>query len=347
MFDNIFKNKNQGIYIAEIGLNHNGDVKTAFNMIRAAAESGADAVKFQTFIPENMNSVYTSSLLKAGVEIVPDTSQLDFFKQFVLSYEDYLKLKIFSEEQGLVFLSSPFDCESVEMLNELGVSLYKIASSELTNIPLIEKVAKTGKPAILSTGISTEEEVFMTIDAFKGSSDAELVLLHCVSLYPLDPVQANLKRIKSLKKRFGLETGFSDHTSGSDTSVLAAAFGARIFEKHFKLSNDHDCPDAAVSLSPENFSEMISSVENAIDMIGDGGISYGDNELPTARAARRSLFARKDIPAGKILESQDIIALRPGIGIPVYELPLIIGKKTRVDIKSGSIIKTEEIFDED
>ena len=339
MLKNIFKSKNRNaIYIAEIGLNHNGNIDMAFEMIKKAAEAGADAVKFQTFIPEKMNSIYTKSLLEKGLEVNADLSIIDFLKKFIFTGEQYEELKKYSLKHGLIFFSSPFDIESVNLLEDINVLLYKIASSEVTNHKLIKRIADTGKPVILSTGISTEDEISMAVGLFKENSDAEIVLLHCVSLYPLKYENVNLNRIQSLKKKFNLEVGFSDHTGSIDAAVLSVCYGVRIFEKHFTIDTGYECADRAVSLTPEEFFFMINSVENAISMLGDGKIPFSDEESGTARSARRSIFARKHIPTGKIIESDDLMGLRPGVGIPLYNIDLICGMVSKVDIKKDYLI---------
>src|SRR3990172_2082160 len=334
MLENIAKSKRRALYIAEIGLNHNGSMDTARSMISAAAAAGADFVKFQTFVPELLSSVYTADLLSTGIECKRDTGSIDFFKKFVFGREEYAELKSLAANSGLHFFSSVFDLESLKLLEDIGVSLYKLASSEVTNHPLIEAVAETGKPVILSTGISAEDEIMQAVELFRKHTSAELILLHCVSLYPTRPEKANLARIPALAKRFNLPVGFSDHTKEAAAPVVAAACGARIFEKHFTIDRFHDCPDKAISCTPEQFARMIKSVERAIGMIGTGAISYGGREAGAARAGRRSLFARRLIPKGKTIDTDDLVALRPGVGIPAYELKYIVGKKSRIDRKS-------------
>jgi N,N'-diacetyllegionaminate synthase len=341
MLKNIFHSTTKAIYIAEIGLNHNGDIDIAKKMIKAAAKSGAHKVKFQTFIPEKMNSVYTKSLINTGIEENPDSSLIDFFKQFILTKEEYLSLKNYAREKNVIFFSSPFDFESVDLLEDIGVPLYKIASSELTNIPLLGKIASTKKPVILSTGMSKKDEIEMAIKSLKSIHNIEIVLMHCVSLYPLPHEEINIKRIVELKKTFNLPVGFSDHSKGYDADILAAAVGARIFEKHFTIDNKYDCPDKDLSLTPDQFSEMIENVEKTIEMLGSGNIEYNKNEAITAKGAKRSIFALKFIPKGKIIEEKDLVLLRPGTGIPPMEIHSIIGKEATLNIKENFLIRNE------
>lgn len=340
MLKNIFKNK-PVTFIAEIGLNHNGDISIAEDMISSAASAGADAVKFQTFIPEKMYSPYTSSLLKHGKETETDYGIIDFFRKFTFTEDQWIKLKKFSGKCGIEFFSAPFDTESVELLESMDVRLYKIASSELTNTPLLRKVGAAKKPVILSTGMSTEKEIEKSLQVLKESGSPETVLLHCVSLYPVNKNETNLKRIASLRNRFNIPVGLSDHEHGYDSAVIAASLGAVMFEKHFKLNKDHDCPDKDVSLTPEQFKEMTEKVIETIIMLGDGHIEYSGRENDAARGARRSLFALKKIHAGEKISEDSVISLRPGIGISPNKIDDLINMISKVEIEEGSLLRME------
>ena len=342
MFDLFNKHPHKkGIYIAEIGLNHNGDFKTAAAMIESAALAGASAVKFQTIVPELLNSIYTSSLLNDESELRPDYGAINFFKPFALTFEDYAALKALAEKLGLLFFSAPFDADSLDVLKKLDISLYKIASSEVSNIQLIKKIAQTGKPAIISTGMSSSGEIEAAINAYRTAGGVKLALFHCVSNYPTLAEHINLSRILSLKREFDLEIGFSDHTKGWKAAALAAAIGVRIFEKHFTIDKNHECPDKDVSLSPDEFSFMINEIEEAILMLGDGGIDYGESEREVAWAARRSLFANRDICSGSIVSEDDIVALRPGTGIPASAIDSLIGRRVKTDIAKDAVLRTD------
>ena len=339
-FWKIFNNK-PFVFIAEIGLNHNGDYDIAAQMVEKAALAGADAVKFQTFIPENMNSVYTASLAKYGIEKEKSNSEADFFKRFLLKKEEYIKLKNQAESLNMIFFSSPFDVESVDFLENLNVEIYKIASSEVTNHILLNKIAETKKCVIMSTGISAEEDISLAVDLLIKNGTPDIVLMHCVSLYPLPPESVNLNRIISLRNRFNLEVGFSDHSKDTKTAEMAAVLGARIFEKHFTLSRDYDCPDKEVSFDQGEFKKMTEKVKSAGRIIGDGHISSGSDEKEVAKMARRSLYASRFIPEGKILDSDDIIPKRPGVGIPVYKYQNVIGKKSNRNIEKDFLLRDE------
>ncbi len=329
------------IFIAEIGINHNGDPASAKSLVDAAAGAGAHAVKFQTFLPELMYSAYASSLLAEGREVRKDPAQIDFFRKLALGKDDLLDISRHCRERNISMFSSPFDDPSIDLLEELGVPYYKIASSEVTNIPLLTRLGGTRKPVIMSTGICTEREIGAAIEALTAGGAPDVVLLHCVSLYPLPPERANLRRITALRERFGLEVGFSDHSPDFRAVELAVALGARIIEKHFTLSPGYECPDGAVSLDPEAFRAMGVAARNALAMLGDGHVDYDFYEKDVAKSARRSLYAKRFIPRGKTLEAGDVAPKRPGTGIPASRIGELIGKRALVDIEEDYQLRME------
>ncbi|HNU92998.1 MAG TPA: N-acetylneuraminate synthase family protein [Spirochaetota bacterium] len=330
-------------FIAEIGINHNGSPKEARAMIRAAASAGADAVKFQTFVPEEMYSRYTSSMLRNDKALTADFSQIEFFKRFVIGEDDLKSLKNEAEARGLIFFSSAFDIPSVEMLERLGVPMYKLASSEVTNTPLLERVGRTQKPVIMSTGISTGAEIGRAIDTLRSFGTRELVLLHCVALYPLGPENANLSRISSLSSMFALPVGFSDHAVDGAGCALAAMLGARVFEKHFMPAEGYDCPDAAVSLHPASFMKMREDVERAVTMFGHGGVDYDFSEKEVAKSARRSLFSGRPLSAGEELRRDAIAVKRPGVGLPIADMERLLGRRLLRDIPEDFPLRFEDL----
>ncbi len=336
------KHGRHGFYIAEIGLNHNGKADVAEKMIISAAAAGADAVKFQTIDPRQLNSVYTKSLLEKGDCSEKDFSVIQFFDQFSLTENEYIHLKKTAEELGMVFFSSPFDSGSAAFLEKLNVPLYKIASSEVTNIRLIREIGLTGKPAFMSTGICRKQEISAAIDAFKKAGGGELILFHCVANYPVEDRNANLLRIPALRQEFGLETGLSDHSRNGQAVPAAAALGARFFERHFTIDKNFACPDKDVSSDPEEFRKIILAAENVFAMLGSGQIDYGENETPVAAAARRSLFAARNIEAGELITEDSIIALRPGTGISAGDFFNVAGRRAKVFIPEGALLKPED-----
>lgn len=327
--------------VAELGINHNGDRDSAEKMIRTAADAGADAVKFQTYVPELMYSVYTKSLMEKGVESYPDRGIINFFAQFYFSPEDLAFLKKVADECAVEFFSAPFDLESVDVLEELGVRLYKVASSEVTNIRLLKAIAATGKPVLLSTGMTHENEIAEAVRIF-DEAGVDLAILHCVSLYPLDDKNMNLSRMSYLSQRFGKPVGFSDHSNDIRGAVAAAFMGASVIEKHFTLGGDYRCPDENVSIDPEGFSRLATELERVRVMKGRGTVSFDEKEGEVAKSSRRSLYARIDIPEGKVLDGGDIIEKRPGIGIPADKIYSYIGKRSRKNIQRDFLLHNED-----
>lgn len=329
------------VVIAEIGLNHNGNLNEAIELIHRAADSGADLVKFQIINAELLYSVYTRSLINNQPPQYDD-SMITFFKQFELTQSDYTKLQQIAKEDGVIFFASCFDLPSFAMLEQLQVPLYKIASSEITNVPLLKKISETGKPVVCSTGISHSYEIEYAIKLLQEGGVNNIVLLHCVSLYPVPHHAINLLRIQHLQQKFGVPVGFSDHANDNRASMMAVASGALVFEKHFKLSNDHDCVDKDVSLSPEAFKRYVDDIHVAYTMMGDGAIDYHDAEAGVACSARRSIFAAQDIKKGTIVTEEHITLKRPGVGLSPLYLDKIVGKKVKRDI-----IKDMPLFEND
>lgn len=333
--------KKEIFLISEIGLNHNGDFATAERMIRLSASAGADAVKFQTYNPEMMYSKYCKSLLETGKEITPDESIIDFFAKFCFSENDLMRLKKIADELSVVFFSAPFDIESVDVLEKIGVSMYKIASSEVTHERLLRKIATTGKSVIMSTGFSGENDIDQAVGLF---DERTLSLLHCVSLYPLEKKDAHLSRIVALNERYGKRTGFSDHSPDTTLAEYAAVAGAAIIEKHFTISRDFECPDGNVSITPEQMAYLRKSLNDIHQIMGKREIIYGCGEEKVAKSARRSLFASRDIIAGEIISEADIIEKRPGTGIPANKWTSVIGKKALRNITKDYMIRFEDLI---
>lgn len=335
-------NTNNPVFIAEIGLNHNGNPEEAAALIEKAAQAGADMVKFQIFNPEKFYSVYTKSLVN-NEKLQYDDSIIQFFKKFQLSFEDYITLQQVAHEHGVVLFASCFDADSFEIMERIDVPIYKIASSEVTNVPLLQNIASTHKPVIVSTGISLQHEIAHAINLLQ-EAQCHVVLLHCVSLYPVPHNAINLLRIKTLQQLFDVPVGFSDHSKDNRASMMAVALGARVFEKHFKLSENHDCADKDVSLSPEEFTQYVKDITMACEMLGNGTIDYSTNEDNVARSARRSIFAAIDIPADTIIEARHLIIKRPGVGESPLKLHEIIGKKTKRYIAKDMPITLTDVY---
>jgi N,N'-diacetyllegionaminate synthase len=308
------------LVIAEIGNNHDGSVRQAERLIEAAAESGADAVKFQTHIAE------AEMLPSTPTPPHFDEPRWDFTKRMELSKDDHVRLKAFAEERGLVFFSSPFSVEAVALLEEVGVPGYKIASGEVTNPPLIEAIAATGKPALLSSGMSGMEDVERAAGILREAG-SDLIVMQCTSNYPCPPELVNLRAMVAMGERLGAPFGLSDHTPDIYTSIAAVALGAVAVEKHFTLSKRLYGPDHHASLVPEELARLVEGVRQVEVALGSG-LKERDPSLDPARATfEKSVVARVEIPEGAVLEQEMLTTKRPGTGIPALRISEIVGRR--------------------
>jgi N-acetylneuraminate synthase len=307
------------LVVAEIGNNHDGSIRQAERLIEAAAEAGADAVKFQTHIAE------AEMLPSTPTPPHFDEPRWEFTKRMELSKDDHVRLKAFAEERKLVFFSSPFSVEAVELLEEVGVPAYKVASGELTNPPLLESIAATRKPVLLSSGMSGMEDVERAVSILR-SDGSELVVLQCTSNYPCPPELVNLRAMVAMGERLGVPYGLSDHTPGVWTSVAAVALGAVVVEKHFTLSKRLYGPDHHASLTPEELARLVEGVREVEAAMGDGR-KERDPSLDPARATfEKSIVAKIRIPQGAVLERGMLTTKRPGNGISAQRIAEVIGR---------------------
>lgn len=328
---------NQAVYIiAEVGNNHEGNFQLAQDMIGLAAESGVDAVKFQTFIPQ----LYVSSADKSRIE------RLELFK---LTFEQFASLADYASQQNVDFISTPFDLESARFLNKIQ-NTFKISSGDNTFYPLLETVADFGKPIIISTGLSTISEIRKTVDMIQNiwqekSLDAELALLHCVTSYPVSPENANLSMIHRLTDEFNdITIGYSDHTIGIKAAVHAVSAGAKIIEKHFTIDNNYSSfRDHQLSSDPEEMKQLVHEIRSVEQLMGDPNIEIQPIEEDFLIPVRRSIAAYVDIPKGKSIQEKDLAWVRPGTGYSPGEENKVIGKLSRRLIKQGEIITDEDI----
>lgn len=323
--------------IAEAGVNHNGDLSLAKKLVEVAAETGADAVKFQTFQADKLVS---KSAEKAPYQLKTTgmrESQYEMISRLELSAEDHLVLIDHCKKNKIAFLSSPFDEESVDLLDRLGVLLFKIPSGEITNEPFLKHVASKKRPIILSTGMSTLEEVKEAVKWIRSKSEAELTLLHCVTEYPAPYDQINLRAMLTLHN-LGLPVGYSDHTEGIDIAIAAVALGASIIEKHFTLDRNLPGPDHLASLEPEEFGQMVTAIRKVESSLGHGTKEPAPCELENRKVARKSLVAKHDLQAGHVIRPEDISSKRPGNGIPPFLVNSLIGKSLRKPIAKDELI---------
>jgi len=331
--------------IAEAGVNHNGDAETALRMVDAAAEAGADAVKFQMFRAADLTAasaplaVYQRAATAHQHTATRLDSQRDMLSGLELSFEEFARIKRRCDERRILFLATPFGISEVSRLVELGAPAIKIASTDLTNDELLTAAAATGLPLIVSTGASTADEIAESVKymAQAGASD-RLILLHCVSCYPA-PIEAiNLRAIGALRAAFGVPVGFSDHTTSTSTGGWAVAAGACVLEKHFTLDCGAEGPDHAMSLTPNELAAYIAAVREAESALGGGAIGMCDDEREVRDAARRSVVARVDIARGTCLERTMLTAKRPGTGIPSPRLSELVGRVAAMDIPSDTVL---------
>jgi len=333
--------------IAEVGVNHNGDLATAFRLIDAAVDAGANAVKFQTF---KADKIVTTTANKAEYQIRntgANESQHEMLKRFELSLDSHKSLISYCKEKSITFMSSPFDEESVDMLDDLGMGIFKIPSGEITNKPLIKHIASKGKPIILSTGMSYLEEAEKAINWIdetwsEQKVKPELVLLHCISSYPAPIEDTNLLAMQTMGKAFGLSVGYSDHTKGIEVSIAAVAMGAKVIEKHITLDQGMEGPDHKASLEPNEFRLMVQAIRNIEKALGDGIKKPAKSEEDVRQIARRSLVAVRDIKAGQSITISDILVKRPGDGIAPEFREIIVGMQPKRDVKADSSIKWED-----
>ena len=329
--------------VAEAGVNHNGDPALARRLVDAAAECGADAVKFQTF---TVDALLTRGAPKAGYQV--DTtgageSQREMLARLELGPGELAGLRDRAAKHGLVFFSAPFDEKSADTLEALGVPLFKIPSGEITNLPLLRHLAAKGRPIILSTGMASLEEVEEAVAAIRAAGDPPLAVLHCLSAYPAPSGEINLRAMDTLAGRFCCPVGFSDHSLGIDIAVAAAARGAAIIEKHLTLDTTLAGPDHRASLDPPAFAAMVRAIRNVESALGDGVKRPMPSESDTRRVARKSLVAARALGAGRRLAVEDVVVKRPGTGIPPGDLPRALGRTLTRDVAADEVIPWEAL----
>lgn len=317
---------------AEIGINHNGKLNLAIRLIKAAKEAGADAVKFQK---RNLKSLYKKDILKDPNKDSQSTAYLfDIFKRFELTNGELIQLKKFCDHLGIIFFCTPFDITSADFLAQLKIPMYKIASADLTNIPLIHHIIKIKKPMLLSTGMSQMEEVDFTVN-YLNKNKAEFALLHCISTYPVSFKDVNLKMINTLKSKYDVPIGYSGHERGVVVSVCSAALGANIIERHLTLNRAFEGPDHNLSLTPAGLKKMIQRIRVAEAAVGTGRKSFTRGEYLTREVFAKSLIARKAIKKGQIIKYELIDIKGPGKGLNPQKINSLIGKKAQRNIEKN------------
>ena len=328
---------NQPVFIiAELSANHMNDFDVAVKTIEAMAEAGADAVKFQTFTPDTITLDCDNEYFQIKQGTVWDGQVLyNLYEDAYMPWDWQPKLKKIAEDLGLIAFSSPFDKTSVDFLEDMDVLAYKIASFEITDIPLIEYVASKGKPIIISTGIADLEDIELAVQTCLDAGNDQIALLKCTSSYPAPLDEINLNTIPDIKEKFDVVVGLSDHTLGGEVSTASIALGAKIIEKHFILDRNMGGPDSEFSMEPNEFKQMVDSIRNVEKALGTVSYELSD-KMKSNREFSRSLFVVEDMKKGDIITENNVRSIRPGFGLPPKYLNEILGKKVNKDLKKGT-----------
>ncbi len=332
---------NRVFVIAEAGVNHNGDIKLAKKLVDMAAEAGADAVKFQTFKAETL---VCKNAKKADYQLETtdgEETQFEMLKKLELTKEMHEELIAYCKEKQIMFLSTPFDVESVALLNEYGIEIMKIPSGEITNYPYLKAVGETGKKAILSTGMSTLVEVEEAVKVLKNHGAENITLLHCNTEYPTPMKDVNLLAMCAMKDEIGVSVGYSDHTEGIEVPIAAVALGATVIEKHFTLDKTMEGPDHKASLEPEELKQMVKAIRNIEQAMGNGKKEPSESEKKNIEIVRKSIVAKCDIAEGETFTEKNLTTKRPGNGITPMVWKDIIGMKAKRSYCCDEIIEKE------
>lgn len=327
------------LVIAEAGVNHNGDIEVAKKLIDKAKEAGADIVKFQTTKIDSLVSKYAEMAQYQKENLGFEKSQKEMLESFTLPFEAFYEISDYCKEKEIEFLSTPFDLESIDFLEKLGCKIWKIPSGEITNYPYLVKIAETRKPVILSTGMSTLEEVKTCYNLLKEKGTPEISLLHCTTQYPTDYKDINLRAMLTLKQEFDCTVGYSDHSCGVEVSVAAVSMGASIIEKHFTLSRNMEGPDHKASLEPEELKQMVLMIRHIEEALGDGVKSPQLIEKPNMLVARKSIVAKEKIKKGELFSEKNITTKRPGNGVNPMLWSKVIGTRAIRDFDEDELIE--------
>ncbi|MBS1526947.1 MAG: N-acetylneuraminate synthase [Bacteroidetes bacterium] len=327
------------LIIAEAGVNHNGSLENAFRLIDAAKQAGADYVKFQTFKAAKLvtksapKAQYQSANLKSS-----DNSQFEMLKKLEIGEDEHYQLKEYAEKNGIKFLSTGFDEESIDFLDELGMDFFKIPSGEITNYPYLKHIASKNKPVVLSTGMATLGDIEAAINLFtdNGISIKKIQVLHCNTEYPTPMKDVNLNAMKTIGAAFGVQVGYSDHTLGIEIPIAAVALGATVIEKHFTLDKNMEGPDHKASLDPVELKSMISAIRNVeLAMAGTGMKQPSESERKNIKIARKSIHLKYALNKGSEITKDSLIMLRPGNGISPFDIEKVIGLKVNKDLQAS------------
>lgn len=326
------------LIIAEAGVNHNGSIELAKQLIDIAVDAKVDAVKFQTFKSENLVCKYTSKAEYQKKTTSKDESQFEMLKKLELDIESHIFLMDYCKSKGIMFLSTAFDLESVELLNKLGMEIFKIPSGEITNYPYLRRIGALKKKVILSTGMCYLEEIEQAIKLLKDNGSEDILVLHCNTEYPTPIEDVNLNAMRTIKDKLQVEVGYSDHTLGIEISIAAVAMGAKVIEKHFTLDRNMDGPDHKASLEPNELKQMVKSIRNIEKALGNGIKVPSKSEIKNIEIARKSIVASRRIKKGEKFTEENLSCKRPQQGISPMKWMQVIGKTAIKDFEKDEMI---------
>lgn len=330
--------------IAEVGVNHNGSIELAKELIHRAKDAGADAVKFQTFSAARLACPETPKVAYQRINSGNEESHYAMLRSLELTKSAHFELKSFCEKTGVEFMSTPYDVDSARFLNdEVGVKRFKTASADLVDIPLHRYIHDTGKQVIVSTGMATIGEIESTLLVYGEMRSRLVTLMHCTSNYPCQDLSVNLRALKMLEKAFQVRVGYSDHSEGNIASVIAVAYGATIIEKHFTLDKNMKGPDHKASVDPHELEKLIRDIRRAESMLGSGIKKIEEEEKEMRIVSRKSVRAARKIYKGEVITDQECVLLRPGAGLVGNQIDLVLGKRARHDIEKHMLITSSDI----
>lgn len=325
--------------IAEAGVNHNGSIEIAKKLVDSAKDAGADCIKFQTFVAKNIASKNASKAEYQKQQTDSNESQLEMLKKLELSFNEFIELNNYCKSKEIEFLSTGFDFDSIDFLNSLGMKTWKIPSGDITNLPYLIKIAKLNKSVILSTGMSTMEDIGSALHVLKENGAGEITVLHCTTEYPTPFEDVNLTAMKTIRREFGIPIGYSDHTRGIEIPIAAVAMGATVIEKHFTLDRCMEGPDHKASLEPNELKAMVSAIRNVEKARGTGDKKPVLSERKNMMIARKSIIANQTIKKGEILTEENLTVKRPGNGISPMKWFEVIGKPAIRDFEEDELIE--------
>lgn len=325
--------------IAEAGVNHNGNLETARKLVDAAVAAGADAVKFQTFKTENLVCKNTCKADYQMKTTDQEESQFDMLKKLELTTEMHEQLIDYCKKKGIMFLSTPFDIDSLNYLVKCGVEMIKVPSGEITNYPFLREVGKTRKKVIISSGMSTLDEVRDAVKVLRDNGSDDVIVLHCNTEYPTPYADVNLRAMLTLKEKLGVVVGYSDHTQGIEIPIAATAMGASVIEKHFTLDKNMEGPDHNASLEPSELQAMVSAIRNIESALGSGKKEPSESEKRNISIVRKSIVAKCDIAAGELFTESNLTTKRPGTGVSPMQWKLVVGQRAKKKFSADELIE--------